>query len=118
MTKYKILTSILLVSLLGACGSTPYQPMAFKGGYLDTHIRDNLYFVEISTNAYTNSTTAVQYFHRRAKELCEENGYSDYRSVNERDTSTSYSVGSYGAGTMTASSMNKPGMAGYIECTK
>lgn len=68
---------IAAVVILAGCSSTPYQPMGFTGGYKDAHIRDNLYFVEISTNAYTDQSTAAQYFHRRAKEVCSENGYKD-----------------------------------------
>ena len=106
-----------LVSLAG-CGATPYQPMAFKGGYRDTHIKDNIYFVEIATNAYTTQSTAAQYFHRRAQEVCTENGYRDYEMQGQRDTSTQFATGTYGAGSLTATSMNKPGFSGYVECKK
>lgn len=110
---------ILLVSIfVSGCSSTPYQPMGFTGGYKDTHIKGNLYFVEISTNGYTDQTTAVQYFHRRAKEVCVENGYKDYKISGERDTSTQMAVGSYGGGSVSASTINKPGVSGYVECLK
>jgi hypothetical protein len=92
--------------------------MGFTGGYKDAHIKDNLYFVEVATNAYTSQSTAAQYFHRRAKEVCQENGYRDYKIKGERDTSTQFATGSYGSGTVTASSMNKPGFSGYVECVK
>lgn len=115
--KNKILFTLTLLVLAG-CSATPYQPMGFTGGYKDAHIRDNIYFVEVSTNAYTSQTTAAQYFHRRARELCLENGYKDYRIQGERDTSTAFATGSYGGGTATASTMNKPGFSGYVACLK
>jgi len=117
MARYIRITVPVLLFLLAGC-TTPYQPMGFTGGYSDAHIRDNIYFVEVSTNAYTSQTIAAQYFHRRAKELCQENGYRDYRISKERDTSTQYATGSYGGGVATASSMNKPGFSGYVECLR
>jgi len=105
---------------LTACSScmTPYGPMGWKGGYEDTHIKDNTYYVNVQVNAYTSPIKAAEYFHRRAKELCEANGYGDYRISGERNTSTQMAVGSYGGGSMSASTMNKPGMAGYVDCLK
>ncbi len=117
MKRYISLAGAVSILLLTGC-TTPYQPMGMTGGYSDGHIRDNIYFVEVSTNAYTSQITAAQYFHRRAKELCLENGYKDYRISKERDTSTQYATGSYGGGVATASSMNKPGFSGYVECLK
>jgi len=118
MILYRKIAIVLAFFLLAGCGATKYQPMGFKGGYRDAHIRDNIYFVEVSTNAYTSQTTAAQYFHRRANEVCIENGYKDYKIQGERDTSTRYATGSYGGGVVTASSMNKPGFSGYVECIK
>ncbi|MGD0405690.1 MAG: hypothetical protein ABSB10_03470 [Candidatus Bathyarchaeia archaeon] len=107
----------LTLALVSGC-ATPYQPKGFRGGYTDTHIKDNIYFVEFSGNAYIDTTTAVKYMHRRAKELCQEKGFSDYRFMGERDTSTYMMVGSYGGGFAQASTLNKPGTAAYIECIK
>jgi len=112
------LSVVLVLGFLAGCSATPYQPMGFTGGYKDAHIRDNLYFVEISTNAYTSQSTAAQYMHRRAKDVCVENGYRDYKIEGQRDTSTQFATGSYGSGSMTASSMNKPGFSGYVRCIK
>jgi len=111
----KTLATIVL-GLLTAC-ATPYQPTSggfSRGGYKDAHIKDNLYYVEIVTNAWTDEPTAAQFFHRRAKELCSENGYSDYRIRDERDTSVQQAIASRSGG----GTMNKPGFAGYVECIK
>ena len=110
---------LMIVALLTGC-ATPYQRMGFTGGYEDTHIKDNVYFVNVQTNALTSPATATQYFHRRAKELCLENGYQDYKWYGEKDTSGAFSsyVGTYGSGiaTGTSSTSRKPGIAGYVEC--
>lgn len=90
--------------------------MGFSGGYEDTHIRDNIYYVNVQTNGFTSPLKAAEYFHRRAKELCREHGFSDYRTSGEKDTSTQAVIGSYGSGSINASSVNKPSMAGYVEC--
>ena len=118
MNPYSKKNIVLPFLFLVGCSSTPYQPMGFTGGYEDTHIKDNLYFVEVATNAYTSQSTAAQYFHRRAKEVCIENGYKDYKIQRERDTSTAFATGSYGGGSVTASTLNKPGFSGYVECIK
>lgn len=102
--------AVLLILITGC--ATPYQKMGCLGGFEDTHLKDNIYYVNVQTNAFTGQVTAMQYFHRRAKEICLENGYTDYRIFNERDTSMI--AGSYGSGTI--STANKPGFAGYVEC--
>ena len=108
----------ILLSGCSLLGPTPYAPMALAGGYSDTHIKDNLYYVEFSGNAYINRGTAYQYFHRREKEVFLEIGYSDYKFKDAKDVSTEYVVGSYGSGTINASSMNKPSFAGEVSCIK
>jgi hypothetical protein len=100
------------------CAGTPYQPKGFTGGYTDTHLKNNLYYVEFSGNAYLDRTTAIKYLHRRAKELCEINGYNDYELMDEKDSSTIMLVGSYGSGSITASTMDKPVVSGYVKCIK
>jgi hypothetical protein len=110
----KTLFALMIVALLTGCAATPYQPMGFTGGYEDTHIKDNIYYVSFQANANTSHTTAAQYFNRRAKEVCLENGYQDYRLYGERDTSGAF--GTYGGGQAHVS--GKPGFASYVECLK
>lgn len=80
-----IVRCILLAGLLGltACGPPGYQPIGFTGGYTDEHIRGDVYMVEFSGNDYLSWPKANKYAHRRAKELCVENGYSDYKVLND-----------------------------------
>ncbi len=105
---------LIIVALLTAsCAPTTYER-----SYQDGHIKGNIYYVEVRTNGYTSQVTAAQYFHRRAQEICSENGYQDYRVKDERDTSTSGVFVSHGAYSSSGGTMNKPGFAGYVECIK
>lgn len=103
---------LFLLFLMCGCGATEYQPKGFKGGYEDAHIKDNLYFVEFQSNAYTDQLTTERYFLRRAKEICEENGYKDFKIKGEKDITLSHGIM---AGAMVAF-VPKPGSAGYVEC--
>lgn len=108
----------ICIWFIASCGATAYQPKGFTGGYTDTHIKDNIYFVEISCNAFTSQTTAVQYLHRRAMEVCKENGYCDYRIQGERDATGIGFIGSYGSGHVSGGTMEYPGRNAYIECIR
>lgn len=109
----KTMKTITTLNLALCACATPYQP-AGRGllGYKDAHIRDNIYYVQFRGNEALDTVLAAQYFHRRAKEVCAENHYHDYRLSQERDT-TNYSGGVYGT---VASMSGLPGFAGYVEC--
>ena len=80
--------AILLLAgavLLSACAgiqkdeATPYQPnTGLEGGYMDTHVEGSVYWVQFTGNLNTDAATVRAYFYRRAKELCVQNGYSDF----------------------------------------
>jgi len=109
--KTKLLTMTLFAAALTGCGimkPTPYQPMAYAGGYRDTHIHDNVYYVTFKANGYTDTGTTVLYFHRRAKELCIEKGFANYRVLSEKDSSNFEAF--------YASTVEKPTYGGQIEC--
>jgi hypothetical protein len=106
-----VVLSVAMAAALTAC-ATEYGPSTWKGGYKDAHIRDNIYYVEFSANAWVDSVTAIQYFERRAKEVCEENGYSDYKVSQQRDVTAYQAVVGSGGGT----TLQKPGFSGYVEC--
>lgn len=56
--------------LLAACG-TPYQSMGwFRGGYEDKTLAPRQFLVRVEVNGYTSASTALEYAHRRARELC------------------------------------------------
>ncbi|HET9474903.1 MAG TPA: hypothetical protein VFO82_13480 [Steroidobacteraceae bacterium] len=110
--KNKLLVMIAMAAALAGCSATKYQPMAFTGGYKDVHIRDNVYYVSFAGNSWIDTGTVVQYFHRRAKELCTEKGFGNYRVLTEKDNSQLYAMASYGS----AQTMEKPAYGGQVEC--
>jgi hypothetical protein len=105
--------AILCAALLAGC-ATPYQPNGFRGGYKDVHVRDNIYYVTFFGNAWIDTGTAVQYFHRRAKDLCTEKGFSNYRTLTEKDASQYMAVANSGM----AQTMEKPVYGGQVECMR
>jgi hypothetical protein len=107
----KFIPLVAVCVMLGAC-ATPYQPNGIRGGYKDQHLHDNVYYVAFGGNAWIDKGTAVQYFHRRAKELCTEKGFGNYRVLKESDSSQWQGVAGYG----TASVYEKPVWGGEIEC--
>jgi len=109
--KTKLIVMIATATTLAGC-ATPYQPMGFKGGYKDVHIHDNVYYVTFGGNAWIDTGTAVQYFHRRAKELCTEKGFGNYRVLSEKDSSQWSAAATYGS----AYTMEKPVWSGQVEC--
>ncbi len=100
---------LIIVALLSGC-STPYQRLGLLGGYEDGHIKDNIYYVNVQVNGVTSQETAAQYLHRRAKEVCLENGYQEYKVYGERNTSSTGIAGGV--------SIRRPGIAGYVECMR
>jgi hypothetical protein len=70
--------------------------------------------VTFNGNAWIDNSTVVQYFYRRAKEVCVENGYNDFRISEHRD-GTNYMVMGSGTG---ASTVGKPAHSGMVECLK
>ena len=88
MFKNKIdsLVIIIVAFVLVAC-ATPYEKRGFKGGYEDSLVDANIFYVQVAANSFTSHDTTLQYFHRRAKELCIEQGYQDSRILDKQDKS-------------------------------
>jgi hypothetical protein len=88
MRNRMVSAAVLLLAgavLLTACTAirkdeaTPYQPnTGLQGGYMDTHVEGDVYWVQFTGNLNTKTSTVRAYFYRRAKELCIQNGYRDY----------------------------------------
>jgi hypothetical protein len=104
--------AFLVFALLLAGCATPYQANGFRGGYKDVHIQDNIYYVTFFGNAWIDTGTAVQYFHRRAKELCAQKGFGSYRTLSEKDASQYLAIANGGM----AQTMEKPVYGGQVEC--
>jgi hypothetical protein len=60
---------VVLLSLASAGCTTGYQPLAFKGGYVDRQLSDTTYSVTFSGNGYTSRKKVYACFLRRCSEL-------------------------------------------------
>jgi hypothetical protein len=61
-----------------AC-ATPYQPHSIlggTGGYTEQRVDDDSFYIESLVNIPTGPAVALQYWHRRASELCKGRGYT------------------------------------------
>lgn len=78
-----IAASAVFISCYLAKGDpTPYQPFGVaEGGYADWHVAGDIYHVEFAGNLDTSHETIIEYWNRRAKELCVENGYTDFKQL-------------------------------------
>jgi hypothetical protein len=61
--------SIGMIVLVNAC-VTPYQAMGPRGGYTDEPVAGDAHFIDVDTNLWTSSVTAIAYSYRRASEVC------------------------------------------------
>lgn len=77
----------MLGLLLSLGCATPYQPKGFTGGYADFIVRDGMYCITVNGNGYTGRDTLMEYWHRRARELC--GGDYDFQSDTSTDTTVS-----------------------------
>lgn len=64
-----------LCTLLAAC-TTVYQPLGPTGGYRDTKLSDNRYFVEFSGNGNTSKEAVWNYWIYRCADLTQQKGFA------------------------------------------
>lgn len=93
---------------------TPYQPKAANGGYTDSALDDSTFVIAVSGNPSTERVTVLEYFHRRAKELCTSKGFTDYRVLEQQATSNTTGSVTNGSGTVET----WPEHSGRVRCTK
>jgi hypothetical protein len=80
--KFKEMLLFLLVVLISGCKTT-YQPRGSTGGYEDKKLGEGVYYIYSRVNASTEPKKALEFWHRRAKELCG----SDYvAEIESKDT--------------------------------
>ena len=60
----------VLFLLTGCAGPTPYQKRAGGEGYHDYEILPGVYFVSFRANGETSRSTVMDYWYRRAAEIC------------------------------------------------
>lgn len=84
--------------------STRYQPEGFTGGYEELQLSENMFSVSFRGNGYTRKQKAIDYCLLRCAELAQENGFSYFSIVDQRNdtrNSTYTSPGtSYTTGTV------------------
>jgi len=111
--KYPPLVSIsAYILLLSGCGSTPYQPSGYTGGYTDFETQPGIYYVSFRGNGYTDKDTVVKYWHQRAAEICQGRDRSEIVSQN---TATTQDVSGFKGN---VSTVHRNSAEGYIQCKK
>jgi hypothetical protein len=112
MPRY-ILTLIMAISISSCI--TPYQKMGFRGGYKNTQVQPDLYFIEVQVNGFSGKTRAVEYWHKRASELCP-GGYEMIQQ-NTGENKSVY-VANNPNGQINVYNVKKPYVDGYAKCKK
>lgn len=104
---------LILAALLFTSCVTPYQPKAWAGGYEDEYLGDDTYMIIVKVNGFSGMSTAYNHFHRRAREIVADNGYTRYEVI-EAESSTKTSVHKKKDGRIAVSP--KPSYFGRIKC--
>jgi hypothetical protein len=118
MTKTSLVALLLSVS---AC-TTPYAPMGPFGGYVDTEVAPGVHEIVVRGNGVTSIKTLEGYFHRRARELCDEERlpFYDFRlnaSAERSPSSFTATPGWGGRVTVTESrGISRGVLVGVIQC--
>ena len=78
---------LLLALILNGC-ATSYQKEGFAGGYKDCKVGENKFMVTFTGNAFTSRGMVEEYAMRRAREVCNQEGYGNFELLNQsNDTS-------------------------------
>jgi len=59
-----------LLLLAGCAGPTPYRTRSAGEGYYDYEIQPGIHFVSFRANGETTRSTVMDYWYRRAAEIC------------------------------------------------
>lgn len=62
--------SAAMLLLAGCAGPTPYQKRAGGEGYFDYEVQPGVYFLSFRANGYTSRSMVMDYWYRRAAEIC------------------------------------------------
>lgn len=109
---------IALLLLLTSC-VTPYQPKGFRGGYEEVEVGTNKYMVSFTGNGNTSAITVQQYGLRRARELCNEKGFSDFTALENQLTNdkSSATINCWGGNNCNVSETSRHSYAIVISCS-
>ena len=111
------LSLLIIILLLSSCGATRFGPKAFKGGYRDTQISDDLYVITFSSNGFTSNSQTYLNCLYRCSEIAVLNKKKYFKVLNESDLSTDMAMGSYGAGYVSVGTIKKPTIELRIKLT-
>lgn len=116
MSRIPLSLVCIVVFSLPACIAKPtqYQPKTATGGYTDSALDDSTFVIAVTGNPETERVKVLEYFHRRAKELCASKGFTDYRVLEQQATSNTTGSVSNGSGTVET----WPEHSGRVRCTK
>ncbi|PIR31688.1 MAG: hypothetical protein COV36_07350 [Alphaproteobacteria bacterium CG11_big_fil_rev_8_21_14_0_20_44_7] len=83
----RFLSLALLLALTSCATETPYGSLMEQstGGYVDRKISENEYEVQVRGNHKTSHDRLIEYFHKRATELC---GSDEYESDIKKEYNT------------------------------
>lgn len=113
---------IVTLSVVVVGCATAYQPKGFTGGYEEVEVKPGVFFLEFEGNGYTSLPTVVQYWHRRADEVCARSGQVAEVLDTEQAMAVTGAVGNtYTMGRSTfggATFVRKPSKSGYIRCVQ
>ncbi len=85
-----IFMSVLVFSVAG-CG-TGYKKGGFTGGYDEEKVSDTVFWLRYSGNGFTNKSTVLDFWNRRAKELCNSEDYEENASVKYANNGESHPI--------------------------
>jgi hypothetical protein len=103
----KVIGIIAISVVLTGCLTTPYQKRGSTGGYEDQMISEGTFYIKSKVNADTPPEKALEYWHRRASELC---GHSNYKADVKETYDTNINYG-------TVTSVHKwPVASGHVYC--
>jgi hypothetical protein len=119
----------LYVVALGDACATRYHQRGLTGGYDDRRVGPTLFFVKVNGNGFTHETTLVEYFHRRASDLCQSIGFAAYSFETNTAASTTTTPPTYSVDTTydrrsshteiredPGMSVTKFAVSGYVNC--
>jgi hypothetical protein len=101
-------TVIAITAAVALCScATPYQSKGVRGGYSDFKMGQGRYSIIVDGNGFTSQATLMEYFHRRAMELC--GGSYDANTSTSTSTTLTQINGQYGT-------QNRHSVSGTVVC--
>ena len=103
--------TVILISSALSC-ATPYQPVAYTGGYSELKLDEDVYSVRFSGNGYTSRDRVETFLLRRCAELTLAKGYHYFKFLSNNSderTQTYTTPGEYSSNTNINGNINSFG---------